>query len=33
MCMKISLYVVMDRSWINGSRISYVYEKEVKEFL
>jgi len=27
------LYVVMDRSWINASRISDVYEKGVEEFL
>jgi len=27
------LYVVMDQSWINGSRISDVYEKGVEEFL
>jgi len=27
------LYIVMDQSWINGSRISDVYEKGVEEFL
>jgi len=27
------VYVVMDRSWINVSRISDVYEKGVEEFL
>jgi len=29
----LSLLVVMDRSWINASRISDVYEKGVKDFL
>jgi len=28
----LSLLVVMDRSWINASRISDVYEKGVEDF-
>jgi len=29
----LSLFIVMDRSWINASRISDVYEKGVEYFL
>jgi len=32
-CENLSLNVVMDRSWINASRINDAYEKGVEDFL